>query len=240
MKRSRARRVSPSARMRWRPINASTRATSDAVNRSEPGPREEGDAPGLGLAVGHREEPHRRRRPTAERRGQVVRPLHQRRAAGQREASGRHLTRLVDWRHPHLRGVTGGGQDPPDGSRVTRRGQVAGPAEGVQHRLRSGRGRRAGQQRAGAGGVERGREHPAVELGEDLDHQLVDGLMSIELVDVDRHHVAVERGDDRRDLGERAGQVGQLHSESVSAHSCTVPDPRFGVVATAGTRGEPR
>ena len=114
----------------------------------------------LRLAVGHRQQPHRRRRPTAERLGQVVRPLHERRAAGEGEAAGGHLPRLVDRRHPDLRRVTRGGEDPADGGRVARRRQLAGPAERVEHRLRSGRGRRARQQDAGLGRLERGSRAP--------------------------------------------------------------------------------
>jgi hypothetical protein len=134
--------------------------------------------------------------------------------------------------------VAGRGQHPTDGGRIGRRRQLPRPRQRLEHRLRLGRRGRAREEQAGVGGLERGTEHAPVEIGEDLDHELVDHLATVELVDVDRHDVAVVLGDDGGHLGQRARQVGELHAEPVSAHPCTLPGPGFGGVAAGGTRGE--
>ncbi len=123
------------------------------------------------------------------------------------------------------------GQDPAHGCGVVGGGQLPGPGEGLDHGLRAGGRGRARQEDAGVGRFERSAEDPAVELGEHLHDQLVDHLVAVELVDVEGHDVTVEVGDDRRHLGQGAGQVGELHAEAVSAHRATLPARRFVDVA---------
>ena len=100
--------------------------------------------------------------------------------------------------------------------------------------------------------LERRGEDPTVEVGEDLHDQLVDGLMAVELVDVDRDEVSVQVRDHGGDLGQCTRKVGKLHPEPAPttpaltsaalarfAHRETLPGGRFRFVAGGRTRGEP-
>ena len=223
----------PSLSARCSAISAPTRATSDAVKRSEPGSGEERDAARLRLTIGHRQQPHRST--PAGRRAASGRSC-ERCTSGAPRARARRpagdLARLVDRRDPHLRrsGTPRPGPDPRVAASLAAASSRAHPSASTTGSDRAAAGPHDSRMPASAC-LQRGAEHPAVEVGEHLHHQLVDDLVAVELVDVDRHHVAVEVGDHGGDLGQRAGQVGELHAEAVSAHPGSLPGQRFVDVA---------